>query len=398
MKLVAAQPPPVRLTLLRDRIASLKRGHPWIFADFLTELPPAPPGSLALLRDKEGQVIAQGIYDSTSPLAFRACALNPDRLDDEFVERRMRRAFSHRRALLTETTTGYRLFNGEGDGLPGLVCDVYGEYAVYQLDGAGPNGFWHLPGIAQLVSELGGPKNAYRKNRSGEPESSAEVLLGEPPQQNIVFKENGHLFQVNLVQGQKTGFFLDQRDNRARVGKLARDRSVLNLFGYTGGFSVYAACGGASHVTTVDSAKPAILAAQENWSLNKLDPSLHDAVAADAFEYLERAHTERRTWDFVIVDPPSFAPGKQHVEKAAAAYLSVITSAVRVTAPFGLLAASSCSSHIPAEMFLQICEQSISKARRRGTVLGIYGQPEDHPFPLACQELRYLKFVLIRID
>jgi 23S rRNA (cytosine1962-C5)-methyltransferase len=338
------------------------------------------------------------MYDPDSHLAFRSCAVNPDRFDDAFAAKRIETAIALRHSLFDDSTTCYRLVNGEGDGLPGLVCDVYGDFAVVQLDGAGPSNFWHLPGIATLITQCGGPKNIYRKNRSGEPASLASVILGQTPEIETVVKEHGLLFAVNLIQGQKTGFFLDQRDNRERIRRLAKDRRVLNMFGYTGGFSIYAGSGGASHVTTVDSAKPAIAAAQNNWILNGFDASRHDSIAADAFEFLESARSAKKEWDLVIVDPPSFAPGKHHVEKAQAAYLSVLTSALHTTATGGIFAASSCSSHISAEMFLEICEGAVSKAKRRATVLGIYGQPEDHPFPLACQELRYLKFVLLRIE
>ena len=196
-----------------------------------------------------------------------------------------------------------------------------------------------------------------------------------------------------MVKGQKTGFFLDQRENRKRIGEFSRRRTVLNLFGYTGGFSVYAGLGGASEVVTVDIAKPAIAAAARNWGLNGLDPTAHRGVACDVLEFLR----EKRTSDIVVLDPPSFAPSKDKVPQARAAYIKLIEAAAGACRPGGLLAASSCSSHISPEMFLEICVQAISQARRRATVHGTYGQPPDHPFPLACPELRYLKFVLLAL-
>jgi 23S rRNA (cytosine1962-C5)-methyltransferase len=206
------------------------------------------------------------------------------------------------------------------------------------------------------------------------------------------------VFEVNLLHGQKTAFFLDQRDNRLRIRSWAKERTVLNLFGYTGGFSVYAGAGGAREVTTVDSADAAIKTSNRNWKKNGFEESRHHGITADAFEFLEEAKKEKKYWDLVIVDPPSFAPGKHHIEKAKGAYLSVLVSALQVTSSHGIFAASSCSSHISPALFLEICEEAVSKAKRRATVLGIYGQPEDHPFPLACTELQYLKFVLLCIE
>lgn len=397
-KIISASPPPVRLQLARDRVQALKRGHPWIFADVLLDLPKSAPGSLAILKDKSGEVIAQGMFDPSSHLAFRVCALNPERFDDTLARNRMQSAWALRRAVINEATQCYRLLNGEGDRLPGLVCDVYGEYAVIQLDGAGPQGFWDLNGIAETIIQLGGPRNIYRKARSGDAVDTAAVIAGEAPPSATVVREHGLLFEVNLLHGQKTGFFLDQRDNRLRIQSLARGRKVLNLFGYTGGFSIYAGAGGAKEVTTVDRAKPAIATAIDNWRLNGFPDGQHAGVAADCFQYLEDAHIQKREWDLVIVDPPSFAPGKHHIDKATSAYTSIFASALKVTAAGGIFAASSCSSHISPEAFLSICEEAVSKARRRATILGIYGQPEDHPFPLVCRELQYLKFVLLNVE
>jgi 23S rRNA (cytosine1962-C5)-methyltransferase len=212
------------------------------------------------------------------------------------------------------------------------------------------------------------------------------------------FVENGNTFHANVISGQKSGFFLDQRDNRRRLGDLCGGKTVLNLFGYTGGFSVYAGKAGASEVATVDIAKPAVEAAEKNWALNGLPQEKHKAIAANVFPYLEEARVRGEKWDVAIVDPPSFAASKSVLDKAVASYTSLIAASVQVIKGNGLLAASSCSSHITPELFLDICEESIAKARRKGVVLGIYGQPEDHPFPLACKELQYLKFVIIRVE
>lgn len=398
MPLVRPSDSPVVLRLNRDLARTIKRGHPWVYADALRELPRAASGSAAVLLDnRKGQPVASGFYDPASPLAFRVCDTDGDAtLDDRWAERRLREALALRRSLFDETTTGWRLLNGEGDSMPGLVVDVYGEAAVMKLDGAGPCGFWNAGGIAGWLAESLSLTSVYERRK--ERGSEGRAWVGPTPQQPVSFLEHGLKFTADVVKGQKTGFFLDQRDNRATIRRLARGRSVLNLFAYTGGFSVAAGCGGARQVTTVDLAKPAIDAAVDHWRLNGLDETTHEAIAADAFEFLDEAIRRKRRWDIVVVDPPSFAPNQESVAKATAAYQTLIAAGARVTTKGGLLAAASCSSHIDQPMFLTICENAVSEARRRATVLGLHSQPADHPTPLVLPEFRYLKFVLMRLD
>ncbi|MFN8459565.1 MAG: class I SAM-dependent rRNA methyltransferase [Anaerolineae bacterium] len=390
---------PLQLRLARDLTRSIKRGHPWVYAESLRELPPAPPGTLAILLDnKKGQEIARGFYDPRSPLALRICTTESGQtLNEWWAQKRLERALTLRRALFDERTTGFRLFNGEGDGLPGLIADIYGDTVVLQLDGPGPCGFWHSVGIAAWLAEKLSLKCVFERSRS-EGKKASQTLWGETPAGLVTFAENGVHFQADVVRGQKTGFFFDQRDNRQKIREVAANRRVLNVFGYTGGFSVYAGLGGASHVTTVDLAAPALEAAQVNWALNDLPIDWHVVAVADAFEFLAQAAQQRQTWEVVIVDPPSFAASQAAVAKAIAAYQKLIGAAAAVTARDGLLAAASCSSHVSLEAFLSACEEGISLARRQATVLHVGGQPADHPTPLALPEFRYLKFVLMRIE
>lgn len=386
----------VRLKLARDRTRQLKQGYPWIFTDWLVEAPRAPVGTRALVRDKDGTLIAFGMYDPGCPISVRVCALEKERLDDAFVAQRLEQALALRRGLFKKDTTGFRLINGEGDGLPGLVCDLYGDCAVLKLDGEGPAAFWNVEGFAEWLSKHAGVRTAYVKFRTEE-NSRGRIILGELPDPSIVFVEHGIRFAADIVHGQKTGFFFDQRDNRERVKTLARDKTVLNLFGYTGAFSVYAGMGGARHVTTVDLAKPAIDDARSNWKLNDLSDERHLGVAVDAFEFLAHAREKGQEWDMIIVDPPSFASAERHVEAAKESYRNLFVAALRVLSKGGVIALSSCSSHIPMSMFMEICAAALSESRRRAAVLGIHGQPMDHPFPFACTELRYLKFVLLTV-
>jgi len=388
---------PLRLRLNRDLTRMLKRGHPWVYAEALRDLPSAPAGTPAVLLDnRKGQPVAVGFYDPDSALAFRAC--DPDgqtRLDQRWAQSRLESAWTLRDCVRSDETTGYRLLNGEGDAVPGLVVDVYGPAAVLKLDGAGPEGFWNPPGIAAWLEQSGLTTVYERRKQRGR---DGHVLVGPEPAAPVEFLEHGLRFTADIRQGQKTGFFLDQRENRHWIRRCAAGRSVLNLFAYTGGFSIAAGRGGATRVTTVDIARPAVVAAEQHWNHNDLDPAAHEAVTADAFEFLEQATAQRRRWDLVILDPPSFAPNAQSVAKARAAYQTLIAAGARVTARGGLLAAASCSSHIDQSQFLELCEEGISAARRRGTVLCLQGQPLDHPSPLALPEFRYLKFVGLRID
>ncbi|MCB0155868.1 MAG: class I SAM-dependent rRNA methyltransferase [Anaerolineae bacterium] len=391
--------PPLKLRLARDLVRALKRGHPWVYAEALRQTPAAPPGCRAILLDnKKGREVGQGFYDPGSPLALRMCSVEPDEaVDEAWAERRLSQALALRRAMFGAETTGFRLFNGEGDGLPGLICDVYGDTAVLQLDGAGPSGFWHVAGLAEWLAAQLSLNCVYHKQQSRSSDTG-QVLLGQLPAEPVPFVENGLHFTADVVQGQKTGFFLDQRENRQRMRGWLAGRRLLNVFGYTGGFSVYGGAGGATEVTTVDLARPALTLAEHHWQLNGLEPTRHRTVKADAFAFLEAAAKKEQWWDVVIIDPPSFASAKESVPQALSAYQKLVAAGAAITGMGGVLAAASCSSHIDQAAFLQGCEEGISKARRRATLLGVYGQPADHPTPLAFPEFRYLKFVLLRVD
>ncbi|RLS57575.1 MAG: class I SAM-dependent rRNA methyltransferase [Planctomycetota bacterium] len=389
---------PMELRLSRDLVRTIKRGHPWVYGDNLLTLPKAPAGAQAILLDhKAGREVARGYYDPQCPIAFRSCEVDGKPLDEGWARRRLERALTLRQQAFASDTTGFRLSHGEGDGLPGLVIDIYDRYAVMQLDGAGPEGFWNASGVAQWLTESLALTGVFCRAR--ERGAAGKLLAGTLPENATAeFLEHGIRWTADLVKGQKTGFFLDQRENRHLVRGLSQGRRLLNLFAYTGGFSVAAGLGGASHVTTVDLAKPAIEAANHHWSLNGLDPANHVGVAEDVFRFLEVASSQGELWDIVICDPPSFAPSESAVPQASAAYRKLLAASAKVTRRGGMLAAASCSSHIPESLFVEICQEAVSDARRRATVLTITGQPIDHPAPLICPEFRYLKFVLLRLE
>ncbi|KAJ9524491.1 hypothetical protein QJQ45_019565, partial [Haematococcus lacustris] len=413
---------PVHLTLAKDLSRTLRSGHPWLFADAFQAIPNARPGSLALVKNKKGDILSKGFLDPAASLAYRSLATLKERLDDSLVAGRLERCLLLRQRLFPDPsiTNGYRLINGEGDGLPGLVCDVYANVAVVKLDGAGPQGFYNEQVIADwLLGRLSptGLTSVYLKHASGSTQGRGRLLAGSSLGSGPALDLRGEwsqlpgegcagMAEVDVVAGQKTGFFLDQRDNRALLGSLCRPcaalpsgPTVLNVFGYTGGFSVYAgrrvACNdwrsGAAHVTTVDIAPPAVVAAKANWALNGLPAQTHTGVVDDAFDFLEQAQTSGQRWDVVVVDPPSFAPSKQALDNALNSYESLFAQAAQVTKEGGLLALSSCSSHVTHQVFNEVCAAALNKAHRRGFALVHAGQPADHPTPAAAGELRYLK-------
>ena len=390
---------PVKLQLSRDLVRSVKRGHAWIYADALRKLPQTGRGVPAILLDNRGgRDIGGGYYDPQGSIALRVCTTQRgEALDDAWAADRMQRAISLRHRLFDENTTGYRLFNGEGDGLPGLVCDRYADAAVLQLDGEAARNFWHAPGIAAWLADCLELPIVYERLR-GQSGPRGRVLFGPSPDHPVHFLEHGVQFTADLINGQKTGFYLDQRENRHRMQNYAAGKQVLNVFGYTGGFSVYAGVGGAARVTTVDSARLALDAAAAHWTLNGLDAERHTVVCADAFEFLSEAKKDGRIWGTVILDPPSFAPSSESLQKALRAYKKLIAAGASVTAEDGILATGSCSSHVSMENFMAACQDGVGEARRQATTLGIYSQPADHPAPLAMPEFRYLKFIILRVN
>ena len=389
----------ITLTLTRDLSKHIKRGNPWIFKDAISYKEQADSGALATLISHKKEVLAHGYFCPKINLSLRILSIGKKKVTDGLIQERILNAISKRKYLMTSSNQCVRLINGEGDELPGLVCDLYHQVAVIKLDGEASENFWNEKAIADFIlkqSQLELKTIFYKhKTRS---QSKGEIIAGiEQDLTQHRFKEHGVLFQSNLIDAAKTGFFIDQRENRQLVGKIAQAKTLLNLFGYTGGFSVYAGLGGATDVTTVDIAPEAIEASKINWKLNQLDPNKHRAILADCFTFIEEAKNKKHTWDIVIADPPSFAPNQKSIESARSAYTKVFSDAIKLTKQNGIFIASSCSGHISSEMFLEICQEALSLSRARGRVLSIQGQPTDHPYPLALTELRYLKFVMIEV-
>jgi 23S rRNA (cytosine1962-C5)-methyltransferase len=387
-----------RLKLTRDLTKHIKRGNPWVFSDAVEKIK-AAEGSYVLLQNHKAEVLAHGFYSPNINLAFRVLNLGDKKFNDQEVVSRLARAISNKKHLLTLENKCFRILNGEGDELPGVVADYYGGLVVLKLDGTAAEAFWKKEELANYFMEQGQiPVNCVYFKRKNREEEKGLILAGECENlQDLEFIENNIKFRTNIIDAAKTGFFLDQRENRNFIRSVAKDKTLLNLFGYTGGFSVYAGLGGASQVTTVDIAPQAIKASEVNWEINLLPSEKHEALCVDAFEFVQEAQREKKLWDIVITDPPSFAPNQKAVETAKDAYIKIFADSLKLVKDGGFFAASSCSGHISFESFLEIVQEALSKSRRRGKVLLVKGQPEDHPFPFALQEMRYLKFVYLQV-
>jgi 23S rRNA (cytosine1962-C5)-methyltransferase len=380
------EPPRWRLTKpLRARI---RAGHPWIYDRALapTKL---GAGDLATIVDDDGP-IAVAIADPLSPIRARVLDRADATIDAAWVRGRVEAAAARRaRDPLLVGCTGRRLVHGEADRCPGLVVDAYAGTAVIVFDGAAAAAFWRprlpdvLAGLERGGAEL---EHAWVRAVRGSTERAGESCLGDPPAA-ITITEDEARFAVDVRAGQKTGFFLDQRENRRTIRRHAAGASTLNVFAYTGGFSLHAALGGATRVTSVDLAAPAIAGLAHNLELTGLARDTHELVTEDAFAFFARV---RRTWDLVIVDPPSFAPSERAKPAALAAYKKLVTAALAVVEPGGRFALASCSSHVTEADLLELVPGTLALRLAAGAAT-------DHPVLPAFPEGRYLKFLLFDV-
>jgi 23S rRNA (cytosine1962-C5)-methyltransferase len=383
----------LKIKLARNLRRSVMRGHPWVYKDALMPVGKVAEAQLCQVQDTKGE-LAWAIYDPHGPLSLRILSTDKTPPTQSTFEKRLALAYNLRESIRSKETNAYRLINGEGDLLPGMVCDIYDTTAVLQFDGQGPSEFWDKNFVADWLLNNTEAASVIEKTRRNT-EKTVDQIAGVEFANEVVIRENGAVFKVNLEKGQKTGFFLDQRDNRNYIRQVARNKSVLNLFSYTGGFSIYAGLGLADKVASLDVSKGAIATAEENWALNGLKPSSHFGYAVDVFDYL---NGEKEMWDHILVDPPSMSHSEAQKITAMTKYEEIFSAAAKRVNVQGQLSLSSCSSHISFEDFFTIIDESLSSARRRGRILRVSGQGIDHPFPHACHELRYLKFVHLALD
>lgn len=384
--------------LTQAAASAVRRGHPWIWRQGIAKGGEGlEAGAVIRLCDPSGLTLGSGLWDPLSPIAARVFTLGTE-LDPSLVAKRVEKAIRLRDVFIDETTTdAYRLCHGEGDRVPGLVLDRYGDVVVAKLDGSLLQG-WLSP-IAERIWPLlrdRGIRSFARRIQRDETRDDGKVepMLGAPPPTSSIVLENGVRMVVDLARGQKTGAFLDQRENRARIRELARGRRVLNLFSYAGGFSTAAALGGATHVTSVDIAHAAHATAQASMRENGIDPRAHAFVTADAFAFLDNAHKKGERWDLVISDPPSFAPSEKALQRALSAYRKLHGACARVLSDNAIFCAASCSSHVTPEAFLTTLDDG-SLGRSDLSLVALHGPGPDHPIVPAWPEGRYLKFAIL---
>jgi len=390
------------LELRKDLARHLRAGHPWVFRKAIEKAPRGLPAGAIVDVVEDGRFVARGFHDPHSAISVRILTREPaEVIDETFWRNRIRRALALREDLV-RGTTGYRLVHGENDGLPGVIADRYGDFAVLKLYSAGltPHRAHIVEALRQEAKGLAGVfgrDEIPRDEESDEAAPQGRVLWGAEPPERIEIDEHGMKLLVDVRRGQKTGMFLDQRENRRLVRDLSAGRGdALNLFGYTGGFSVAAALGGARHVVTIDVDRDAIVLARENFRVNGLDPADHAFASEDAFEILKRYKAQGRQFDLVVCDPPAFAKSQKAVEAAVAGYASLNRAALHVLAPGGLLVTASCSARVSPEMFQDAVKEAAYKTHIDLQLVEDRRQPPDHPVAPQFREGRYLKCAVYR--
>jgi 23S rRNA (cytosine1962-C5)-methyltransferase len=393
----------LRVTAVAESV--LRKGHPWLFSDSIHNLSrPGRLGELAVIYDRKDRFLAIGLYDPDSAIRVRVLHSGKARpIDQEFWKERLEAAIRKRDGLFDWRTTGFRWINGESDGWPGLVLDRYDTTLVIKLYSAA----W-LPWLDRVVDAIVGrlaPETIIlrlSRNIQGDVEKlfrrcDGQILAGPSPKAPVIFLETGLRFEADVLRGQKTGFFLDQRENRRKLETFAQGRTMLNAFSFSGGFSLYAARGRARSVLDLDISAHALNAARKNFGLNQSDPAvracLHETVQADAFDWL--ASNRDRKFQLVVLDPPSLA--KRESERAAAinAYSRLVSLGISHLGPGGVLLACSCSAHVSEVEFFDAVRSGAGTASVKFIELDRAGQPPDHP--AAFEEAKYLKAIYLQL-
>ncbi len=411
-------PEPLKLSIEMEKSAAtlqLKGGkekpvlnkHPWIFSGAIDSISGGSPqpGEIVDICDSKNRWLARGYYNQNSQIRVRILTWKQSELiDSSFWSRRIELAISHRSLLGFEPkTNAYRLINAESDGLPGLVVDKYGDFLVVQFLTAGVD--VHRDLLASLLVEKLNPigiveRSDARVRRREGLQLISEQLYGEKPPEDYAIIENGMKFEVDLFAGQKTGFYLDQRDNREAVceKRFVDRKDVLNVFSYTGGFSVYAASNGASSVLNVDISYKALERAERNMELNGFQRTADEYLAGNAFEILRHYRDSGRLFDMVILDPPKFARSRKEVNDACRGYKDLNWLAFRLLRPGGLLATFSCSGLVSADLFQKVVFGAAVDANRDVQIIKQLGHPADHPISITFPESAYLKGFLCRVN
>src|SRR3989440_7894541 len=389
-----------RVTLQPGREKSLAQWHPWVFPGECAAVAREPAGGdTVLLNASDGTPLASAAWSPESKIRARVWSFDPcENIDADFFRARVRTAVRARDELLDSAHNACRLIHGESDGLPGFVADRYQDVVVVQIFAAGAER-WRDTLIDALAEAT---RCAAIYERSSVDVRTLEGLAPRegpvrgtmPPRVDII--EDGLSFVVDVAHGQKTGFYLDQRNNRKRVRALTSGRDVLNCFCYTGGFSIAALAGGAKSVLSIDSSAEALALARENISANAFDPARTEWRDADVFAELGKLRDAPRVFDMIVLDPPKFAPTAQHAEKATRAYKDINLLALKLLRPGGLLATFSCSGGISADLFQKIVAGAARDARADAAIIERFTASSDHPVALNFPQGDYLKGLLVR--
>jgi 23S rRNA (cytosine1962-C5)-methyltransferase len=383
---------------------AVRHGHPWVFeSGIVKQNKEGNAGDLAIIFDqRRNKFLAIGLFDPHSPIRIKILQKGESAsIDTTWFQEKIETAFVKRRPLLKTDTNSYRFIYGENDGLPGFIADVYDHVLVVKLYSA----IW-LPFLKELLPILLDISNCktlvLRLARSLQkmPEAlhglhDGMVLNGDLDNEEIIFREHGLRFTANVIHGHKTGYFLDHRHNRKRVGELSKGKVVLDIFAYAGGFSVHALAGGATEVTSLDISAKALAMSEKNVALNDLKAN-HRTMAIDAFKGLEQLHQEGKTFDLIIVDPPSFAKRESEREKALDSYARLAKIALKIVAKGGILLLASCSSRVTAEAFFAVNERILQQSGRDFQEMERHFHDIDHP--IGFKEGAYLKAVYYRLD
>jgi 23S rRNA (cytosine1962-C5)-methyltransferase len=390
----------LRLTLYPRAGSAVRSGHPWVYNESIkAQNREGETGELAVIYDKRDRFMAVGLYEAESPIRLRILHCGkPANIDRDWWLEKARECLAKRAGpIINARTNGARMINGESEGFPGIVADRYAETLVVKVYAASWLARWDE--LEEVLREVFEPRYlVLRMSRNvaqvAEKYGLEEGFRGDPGEETVEFLENGIRFEAAVLRGQKTGFFLDQRDNRARVEELARGRKVLNVFSFSGGFSLYAARGGAASVTDIDISSHALESAARNMVLNSDDAEIakagHRGVQADAFRWMDE---NRENFDLIITDPPTLAKREAEKEGALRAYRHLNSSAISYLNPGGVLLAASCSAHVSKQEFFGMLEELARQSGRPYKELWRSGHAADHPADF--REAEYLKAICI---
>jgi len=370
------------------------KGHPWVFSNSIVKInDDAQSGDLAIVFSKnKNKLIGLGLYDDNSPIRIKMLTNGSANIDKEFFKSRILIAYDKRSTLLATNTNSYRLIFGENDGFPGLIADVYANVLVVKLYSE----IWlpYLEDILPALQEISKATTVVLRlsraleNSKHHDFKDGDVIFGILDNEVVEFVEHGVNFSANVIKGHKTGYFLDHRANRKQVGEWSKDKTVLDVFSYAGGFSVHALANNASEVTSLDISKQALEIAQQNGKLNPYN-GIHKTIAGDAFEEMQKLIERKKTFDVVVIDPPSFAKQASEIALAKKKYAQLAQLGIQLTAKNGLLVLASCSSRVQSQAFFDINKQVLNATNRSYKVLLKTEHDTDHP--VAFLEGAYLK-------